>query len=215
MLLFFANLLFSAAPAEPRLAPSVVGAPETRAAAPIATPIVEEPSAPDVPFYSQFRDIQSPEWKKVGCGVTSLAMLIDFYTGEDVSVDALLARGVAAGAYLPSAGWTYQGLIDLGRRYDLGGESYDLAGLGSAAAFAKFESLLADGPIIASVHYKFEPTNPIPHLVVVTSQDGDVLRYNDPAEASGGGEISVADFTAAWKKRFIVIRPAAGALARA
>jgi len=36
-------------------------------------------TASDVPFYSQFVDISAPAWKKVGCGIASLAMIIDFY----------------------------------------------------------------------------------------------------------------------------------------
>ena len=74
--------------------------------------------------------------------LTSLAMLIDYYDKDTsiVSVDSLLKQGVAAGAYLPSAGWTYKGLISLGEKYGLTGNSYDLSALSSKAALTQFET---------------------------------------------------------------------------
>jgi uncharacterized protein YvpB len=80
-------------------------------------------SIPDVPFYSQFKDILSAQWQKVGCGVTSLAMIIDYYDPNTVSVNTLLKQGIAAGAYDTNAGWTYAGLIGLSQKYGLDGNS--------------------------------------------------------------------------------------------
>lgn len=171
------------------------------------TPAVATSTA-TVPFYSQFKDISSTKWQKVGCGIASLAMVVDYYRDDAPSVDTLLRQGIAAGAYSP-AGWTYQGLIGLARRYGLSGQSYDLGGQSARVAFAQLTQQLAHGPVIVSVHYKFEPTNPIPHLVVIDRVDGDYLYYNDPAAKSGDLRISVDTFLKAWKKRFIVIRPTA------
>lgn len=164
-------------------------------------------SIPIVPFYSQFRDITSAKWQKVGCGITDLAMIVDYYDSNAPSVDTLLKKGIAAGAYLNSAGWTYAGLIGVGEEYGLGGTSYNLSGMSNTAALREFASYVAEGPVIASVHYKFEPTNPIPHLVVITGITGDTIYYNDPAAKTGNLHISSKTFLGAWKKRFIVIRP--------
>ncbi|MCA9362407.1 C39 family peptidase [Candidatus Kaiserbacteria bacterium] len=162
---------------------------------------------PNVPFYSQFTDISSASWQKVGCGIASLAMIIDHYAKGVESVDALLSRGIAADAFLSDAGWIHSGLIQLAAPYGLTGESVSYADLSMEAAFAVLQEELHTGPVMASVHYTFEPTNPIPHLVVVTGvQDGKVF-YNDPAEASGGNSLSIEKFQRAWKKRFIAIRP--------
>ena len=162
---------------------------------------------PTVPFYSQFADISSPTWQKVGCGIASLAMLIDFYAGEVESVDALLNRGIATNAYLNNAGWIHAGLINLSKPYGLNGQTVSWAHLGTDGAFAELKKALADGPVMASVHYTFEPTNPIPHLVVITGVADGKVFYNDPAEASGGGSLSIEKFQRAWKKRYIEIRP--------
>jgi predicted double-glycine peptidase len=169
-------------------------------------PIIKTP-IPDVTFYSQFKDIQSPEWKKVGCGVTSLAMIIDYYKPDTVVVNTLLKQGIAGGAYLKNVGWTYKGLISLGNKYGLDGDSYDLASQSDKSAMEKFESYLKDGPVIASIHYKFDPKSTIPHLVVITGIENGVVYYNDPASTIGGKTISEANLLKAWKKRFIVIRP--------
>lgn len=160
-----------------------------------------------VPFYSQFADISDSKWKKVGCGITSLAMLIDFYQPNEVTVNELLKRGIAAGAY-SDAGWSHAGLINLSHKYGLKGESHDLSASTMADAFAVLEKELKNGPVMVSVHYTFTPTNPIPHIVVVSGVSDGKVYYNDPAGKSGEGSISIAKFQGAWKKRYIDIRPA-------
>ncbi len=171
---------------------------------------------PDVPSYSQFKDIQSPPWQKVGCGITSLAMIIDYYTPDAVSVDALLKQGIAAGAYDYSAGWIYQGLINLGKKYGLEGAYHNLSALSAQDAFAQFKEYLKDGPVILSVHYKFDPKSTIPHLLVVDGIKDGVVYYNDPASSRGQKHIAVADFLKGWKRKVIVLRqpksPLAGGL---
>ncbi len=175
---------------------------------PINAPIeITVSNVPSVPFYSQLKDIQSPDWKKKGCGIASLAMLIEFYKPGTVSVNTLLKQGIASGAYLQNAGWTHKGLALLSKRYGLEGKNYDLSGTDKKTAFAQFKGFLKDGPVIASIYYKFDPKSTIPHLVVINGIDGDTIYYNDPAENAAGKEISTADFLRGWKKRFIVIRP--------
>lgn len=158
----------------------------------------------DVPFFSQFNDISAAEWKKVGCGIASLAMIIEFHKpGALVSVDTLLQEGIDADAYLSKAGWTYAGLIGVSKKYGLSGTTRDFKGSTMDAAFERLKESVREGPVMASVHYTFEPTNPIPHLVVVNGIDGNTLYYNDPAEPSGHGSLSVEKFKSAWKKRYI------------
>ncbi|MCA9355479.1 C39 family peptidase [Candidatus Kaiserbacteria bacterium] len=160
-----------------------------------------------VPFFSQFTDITPVEWRKVGCGIASVAMLIDFYKPGEVSIDALLQDGIKAGVFLSDAGWTHAGLIALSNKFGLTGESHSLADLGMESAFDELEDTLEEGPVMASVHYTFDPNNPIPHLVVVNGVSDGKVFYNDPAEDNGGGALSIAKFKSAWKKRFIEIRP--------
>lgn len=202
----------------PLLAPVATVAAETTSTELEATHIAQErtetktpepvaaTSIPVVPFYSQFADITRPEWKKISCGIASVAMLIDHYQ-EAVLPDTLLEEGIAAGAYIQNAGWSHAGLIGLAKKHGLTGEAVPLAHLSMPDAFAALEGAVAEGPVIVSVHYTFDPQNLIPHLVVVTGVSGGLVHYNDPAEDAGGGTVSVTQFQSAWKKRYISIRP--------
>jgi ABC-type bacteriocin/lantibiotic exporter with double-glycine peptidase domain len=161
----------------------------------------------EVPFFSQFQDISSPDWQKKSCGIASLAMIIEYYKPGTTTADRLLAQAIADKGYIENIGWTYKSLISVAQTYDLDGEAFDLGTLGNTAAFAKFKIFLEDGPVIVSVHYKFDPTSTIPHLVVIDGIVGNTLYYNDPAATEGEKKISVSDFLKGWKKKFIVIRP--------
>jgi predicted double-glycine peptidase len=192
---------------------AVMSTTESAAGSPAKT--VTDRAIVQIPFYSQFTDIPDPAWKKVGCGIVSLAMVIDYYKPGTVAVPDLLREGIEADAYLQRAGWTYAGLISVARPYGLDGESFDLGRLNTESAFAAFQNALADGPIIASVHYKFDPKSTIPHLVVINDIRDGVVYYNDPAAKTGGLTISAEDFLKAWKKRYIVIRPSPDGLSSA
>jgi predicted double-glycine peptidase len=161
----------------------------------------------DVPFYSQFADISATQWQKVGCGIASVAMMIDFYSEEQVSVDGLLQQGIDANAFLPDAGWTHQGLINLTKQFGLDGQTVGLHHLTTDSAFLELQSILIEGPVMVSVHYTFDPSNPIPHLAVITGADDERVYYNDPADLAGEKSISATQFKSAWKKRYIEIRP--------
>lgn len=162
-----------------------------------------------VPFFSQFDDISHPEWRRVGCGIAALAMLIDFYGPDRTSVDHLLDKGIAANAFLRNAGWIHAGLISLANEYGLYGDTYSYSHLSMPDAFSRLKAVMEEGPVMVSVHYTFDPKNPIPHLVVVNGVHDGRIYYNDPAEATGGGSISIERFQSSWKKRYIKLRPTA------
>jgi len=172
----------------------------------VESEIVDSQSVPVVPFFSQFEDISPASWKKVGCGIASLAMLIEYYDPGVVVVDNLLQEGIEADAYLDDAGWTYAGLIGVSKKYGMGGQAYDLGNLSMEKAYGELLLELEEGPVMASVHYTFQKSNPIPHLVIINGIDDGKVYYNDPAEETGGGSVSVAQFQSAWKKRYIEFR---------
>jgi uncharacterized protein YvpB len=160
-----------------------------------------------VPFYSQFKDITAAKWQKVGCGIASMAMLINYYQPGEVNVDDLLSEGIKAGAYLEDAGWIHQGLINLATKHGLTGETHDLSGSDMDTAFTTLTKAVNKGPVMASVHYTFDPKNPIPHLVVISGIKDGLVYYNDPAGKGAGESISTAKFQSAWKKRYIGVHP--------
>jgi ABC-type bacteriocin/lantibiotic exporter with double-glycine peptidase domain len=178
----------------------------TPISAPDQTVITSQAKVPDVPFYSQFRDVSAVEWQKLSCGIASLAMLIEFYKPGTVAVNTLLKEGINSGAYLSDAGWKHAGLALLAGKYGLKGANFDLSNLDTDSALTQFKAALKDGPVIVSVRYKFDIKSSIPHLAVINGIDGDTIYYNDPAEISAGKTISVQDFIKVWKKRFITVR---------
>jgi len=192
----------------PLIFPVTLPSPAPEAAPTVFSFVQEAPKIPEVPFYSQFKDIVSPKWKKVSCGIASLAMVIDYYGTDEISANDLLKEGIEDGAYISNAGWSHRGLVLLSEKHGMKGETYDLSNETRREAFEFFVRQLKDGPAIVSVHYKMEPDNPIPHLVVINGFDGDTIYYNDPAAKTPAKEISKQDFLKTWKKRFIVIRPA-------
>lgn len=170
-------------------------------------PQAEAPAIPAVPFFSQFTDISSPAWQEVGCGITSLAMMIDFYKPNATTVETLLQQAIIAGAYDQKAGWTTDGLMQLSEQYGLSATYHDLSELSSKTALAQFKTYLKDGPLILSVHNKFNPKSKVPHLVVIDGIKDNVVYYNDPAAKTGEEEISVTALVKGWKKKMIVLRP--------
>lgn len=171
-------------------------------------PIIQLPqNVSNVPFHSQIQEIKSHTWQQQGCGITSLAMIVDYYSTAPVSVNTMLGQGIALNAYVHNVGWSYAGLIAVSRQYGLDGKSYDLGKSAMGDAFKQFQASLKDGPVIASIHYKFDPESPLPHLVVIDGISEGIVYYNDPAAKTGQKQISVTDFKKGWKKRFIVIRP--------
>ena len=159
-----------------------------------------------VPFYSQFTDVSDPAWKKLACGIASLAMVLEYQTGEKQSVDALLAEGRRSGAYESKNGWIHDGLITLAQKRGLSGAAYNLHASTTVAAFDAFKEKVVQAPTIVSVQYNFNRKSPISHLIVVDRIEDGIVYYNDPAQEQGGGIITQEGFLAAWNKRFIVLQ---------
>ena len=160
----------------------------------------------NVPFYSQFRDIPRIEWRSESCGIASLAMALEFYKPNSVSVPKLLVEALKFGAYQPGVGWKHSQLASLAGLYGLVGTSYDFSKMGNQAAFNEFKQFLGGGPMVVSIHNKFNPKASLGHLVVVTGIENDIVYYHDPAGNGKEKAISISGFLAGWKKRFITVR---------
>ncbi len=161
----------------------------------------------NVPFHSQLTEIKTYEWQQQGCGIASLAMAIDYYKPNTVSVNKLLTQAIVSGAYVPNVGWKHTELAALAGKYGLVGKTYDFSKTSNQTAFAELKDLLNDGPVIVSIHNKFDPKATLGHIVVVTGLDEQNVYYNNPAlRTPGGSQISIADFLKGWKRRFITVR---------
>lgn len=82
----------------------------------------------DVPYFSQIKDIADDTWKRHGCSITNLKMVLEYHarilkdlqmTGSVPGIDALIDEGTAIGAYQYSVGWTHEGIVRLARNHGL------------------------------------------------------------------------------------------------
>ena len=165
------------------------------------------------PEYSQFLDIENEEWKNKSCGILSLKMLIDYWSGQnDVDpkdIENLIDEGLTIDAYIPDVGWRHDGLVEIAKNHGLDGESFDWMDEHPDIAFNKIIPHLSEHPVIASI-YKDLVNGDSGHLVVLTGyEDGKVL-YNDP-NAKSRGDINknapLQKFLDGWKRRVVVIHP--------
>lgn len=199
-----------------RVAPTVVGTTSAGTTAPaVAAATSSAASTTDytrdirrLPFYSQFTDIDWPSWRGKSCGVASVAMIVDFYRDNAPTAQALLERGLKRGHYITGAGWSHTGLARLAEAYGVRGRVRDFTDLTTKRAVERLKRDLEHGPVIASVHYGFDPQSTIPHLVVIRNIIDGTVYYSDPAEESAAGTISRAGFIDAWKQRAIAMEQA-------
>ena len=160
-----------------------------------------------VPFYSQFADIPRVEWRAEGCGIAAMAMEIEFYKPNSVSMTDLILQALKLGAHTPGVGWKHKELAALAGLYGLDGKNYDLTKMSGQEAFGDFKNRLAEGPVIVSIHNKFDPRATLGHLVVVTGMDNGMIFYHDPAYGNKIAKmISEKGFMKGWKQRFITVR---------
>src|SRR5678815_5250316 len=136
----------------------------------------------DVPFVSQ-QVYDDPEWRRFGCGIASLKMVLDYWHLRDPAnptdeAEHLYASGLAAGAFNPEFGWLHAGLVGLATArgylaYNLDFGPKSRSPLRGDQALAELTADLAAGPVIASAYRGFDPAQGGGHLVVVTGVSGD------------------------------------------
>lgn len=162
-----------------------------------------------IPRYSQFLDVRAPEWRSRACGIVATKMLIDALTparGKKIATDALIARGIAKGAYINGIGWSHKGLASLARSCGFFSKNHDWFSLSPADALKKLESI--GTPLLASVHKFFNPKNG-GHIIVVTKIQGNTVFYLEPASRTRNTiarTTSLARFLKGWKRRVITIK---------
>jgi len=173
-----------------------------------------------VPFSSQYADLGHHEWRARGCGIASLHMVMRFWHAADPALgmptlDALLERGRAIGAYRDGIGWSHGGLVTLAREYGYTGYNVDHAANGPTphdtdASWAALTTELDRGPVLVSVYSGLDPDRGGGHIVVVTGAADGLVFFNDPEEMhawEGRRILALPAFLRVYKRRYIVIRP--------
>lgn len=173
-----------------------------------------------VPFISQHVGIGDRQWKWRGCGVASLAMAMAYWHQQSAgnaseSLDALIEKGLAIGAYREGVGWVHAGLVALAQQYGYRAEAFDYADKGKTPktmpeTWELLASALTEGPVLASVFPGLDPQRGGGHIVLVTGIDDELVYFNDPEESlarDGVRMVARHIFEQGFKKRFVVVRP--------
>ncbi len=168
----------------------------------------------NVPYYSQWLDVKDPDWQPRACGVAALKMamlaLRSFSEEGDMSLDDLIKRGVASGAYKPNVGWIHDGLVRLAQGFGFQKSFRQEWKDEEKRQALKFISAKIRGgiPVIASV--KSENGGHLTLLTGFEESGGEIAGFymNDPdSKSRGTGKnkfIPIADFLGLWKGRIIV-----------
>jgi uncharacterized protein YvpB len=168
----------------------------------------------NVPFISQYSDINFPEWKNQACGIVCLKMLMDYWHSQSTenktaNLESLINN--RNGAFIENVGWSHSGLVSLTRSYGYDGFNKDLAQFKNPIyCFEQLKADLKRFPLIASVWNKFDPTNKGGHLIVITGIDEKQIYFNDPEkinQSEGKESLSVDEFLKAFKLRYLAIYP--------
>lgn len=163
-----------------------------------------------VPAYSQYLDVHLRGWPRRACGIVALKMLLDYLSPRTrrMSIDNLIAFGLAREAYIPGVGWKHHGLAKLAEEFGLQGMNYDWADSSPETAFARMKRHTRL-PLLASVHKHFNPKNG-GHLIVVIKAEKGFVYYHEPASHSRTRiprTVDMPTFLSGWKRRIIVVRP--------
>lgn len=165
----------------------------------------------NVPYYSQFNDIDDKYWIPRACVPVCLKMILDFHRVESPPLQELIKIADKKGGFGPS-GWYHNVIVDLAKEYGLDAhreEKMDFdEGLKKIVNYLEEEN-----PIIVSTP-KFILEQKKFHTVVLIGfkrEGGKIkgLYFNDP-ESTGlrGGQnlfVSLDTFKKEWRRMAIFI----------
>lgn len=173
-----------------------------------------------IPFISQYSDLNDPTWKWRGCGVAALAMIMEYWHLRDaqnqtVSIEELLKTGLELNAYREGIGWTHRGLVEIAQRYGYEAFNADYAPQSPTPksleeTWQELTQELERGPVMASVYAGLDPARGGGHIVVITGITNGEVAFNDPeasTEQEGRKNIPIKKFLAGFKQRYIIVRP--------
>lgn len=73
----------------------------------------------NVPYYSQYRDIQDENWQRRACGLVCLKMVLDFYGVETPEINEFLKLALERGAYHDPNGWIHDKLLEIAESFGI------------------------------------------------------------------------------------------------
>ena len=120
----------------------------------------------DVPYYSQFVDVQDSFWMLRACGMISLTMVSEFHGVQKEEILTLCEEALTRGGYDMQNGWIHDYLVTKAK--ELGLEAYRKEGLTDVQEI--IASLDAGNPVIVSVEKRVLEQKRF-HLIVLVGYD--------------------------------------------
>ncbi len=165
----------------------------------------------NVPYYSQFLDVEDKERMPKACAIACIKMVMEVHR-EVLSIDDLFVQCESKGGYGPS-GWYHDALISLAKEYGFSAERKEGMDMNAGVATLK-ESLDGGNPVIVSV-IKYTLGQTKFHIVTITGYEennGEVtgFYYHDPESLSREKAknlfVSMEIFKKYWRKMAIFIK---------
>lgn len=160
----------------------------------------------NIPYISQYRDIQDEYWQKRACGLVCLKMVLDFHQVKTPEVNEFLEIALEKETFGKS-GWVHDKLLDLAKDYGLKAQRKEK--IEDVEELKDF--LDEDNPIIVSIKAKrfLEEFEEKFHQIVLTGYDDQGFYYNDPDyKDEEGKELFIGNqkFEKHWRKMAIFIQ---------
>lgn len=129
----------------------------------------------DVPYYSQFIDIQDPFWMLRACGACSLKMVAEFHGKTVPDILSLCNEAKERGGYDMQNGWIHDYLVMRARELGLQAERKE----GVTELDEIIVSLESGNPVIVSVEKRVLEQKRF-HMLVIVGFDDNGFIYHEP-----------------------------------
>ncbi len=158
----------------------------------------------NVPYYSQFVDIQDPFWMLRGCGAVSFAMVTEFHGIKIPSITDFCNEAKDTGGYDMINGWVHEYLVSKAKEYGLQAERKE----GLTDLNEIMSSLEKGNPIIVSVEKRVLEQKRFHMLVVVGCEDGMIVYHEPESTDKGRGQYRTCDietFMNYWRGKAVFV----------
>ncbi len=166
----------------------------------------------DVPYYSQYLDIEDIYWVPRSCGIACVKMVLDFYKTGNYSLADLIKNIAEKGGY-NSSGWIHDYLISLFK--DCGLQAHREEQMDFDDGIEKIAGYLDnDNPVIISI-IKFVLGQTKFHMVVLTGykRENGIIKgfyYHDPEslyrETGQNLFVDLEIFRIGWRRMAIYVK---------
>ncbi len=163
----------------------------------------------DVPYYSQFIDVEDCFWMLRACGATSLKMVAEFEGASVPSIESLCGEAKERGGYHMENGWIHDYLIL--KAEELGLRAYRKEGLTTTDELVAH--LNSGHPVVVSVEKRVLEQKRFHILVLTGHEEIDGVRsftYHEPEstqkERGQHRKVPEAIFIEYWRGKALFLK---------